>query len=158
MCRLCECTTYIEKGKDAVLKRATEIIRTFRLTTQNVDDFEATEVISGLIAPFGSREDGVFRTAAWVSRLHDDGLQGGREQRYRASVRAFEDIFKRLPVQGDPKVLATTFHQLEQLCREIEDDALVSLEPDMREAILAVNHVHDDMNAKVAQLKARYGL
>ena len=158
MCRLCECTTYIAKGKDAVLKRATEIIHTVRLTTQNVNDFEATEVISGIIAPFGSREDDVFRTAAWVSRLHDDGLQGGREQRYRASVRAFEDIFKRLPVQGDPKVLATTFHQLEQLCREIEHDALASSEPDLRDAILAVNHVHDDMETKVAQLKERYGL
>ena len=158
MCRLCECTTYIEKGKDAVLKRATEIIRTFRITAQNVGDFEATEVISSLIAPFGSREDDVYRTAAWVSRLHNDARQGGREQRYRASVRAFEDIFNRLPVQGDPKVLATTFHQLEQLCREIEHDALVSSEPDMREAILAVNHVHDNMEAKVAQLKARYGL
>lgn len=158
MCRLCECTTYIAKGKDAVLKRATEIIRIFRLTAQNVDDFEATEVISSLIAPFGSREDGVFRTAAWVSRLHDDGLQGEREQRYRASVQAFEDIFKRLPVHGNPKVLATTFHQLEQLCREMADDDLVSTESDVREAILAVNHVHDNMDIKVAQLKARYGL
>ncbi|MBI4288969.1 MAG: hypothetical protein HY671_11140 [Chloroflexi bacterium] len=158
MCNLCECDKYIQEGKGAVLKRVTDILRDLKITAQNVDDFEATEVISGIIAPFGSREDDVIRTAAWVSRLHDGARQGGREHRYQNSVRAFEDIFSRLPVQGDPKVLATTFHQLEQLCRELDDKELLSADLKLREAVAAVNHVHDDMDAKVARLKAHYGL
>lgn len=158
MCHLCECSKYIEKGKDAVLKRTTEIVRELQITPQNADDFEATEAISGLIAPFGSREDEVFRTAAWISRLHDETRQGGREQKYQASVRAFKDIFQRLPIQGDPKTIATTFHQLEQLCRELGDGEIPSADPKVQQVIIAVNHVHDGMETKVAKLKALYGL
>ena len=69
MCQLCGCSQYLEQGKETVLRRAVEIVEELELTAQNADDYEATEVISNLIAPFGSKEDDAYQTAAWISNL-----------------------------------------------------------------------------------------
>lgn len=158
MCELCGCNQYIKQGKEAVLRRTVEIVKELCLTIQNADDYEATEVISGLIAPFGSKEDDVYQTAAWVSNLHMGMSRLDRDKRYQAHVRAFRDIFSRLPVRGEPKHIATTYHQLEQLCRELDEADLASLETQTKEAIQAVNQVHEGLEVKVARLKQRYGL
>lgn len=158
MCRLCGCSQYLKQGKEAVLRRAVEVVKELGLTAGNADDYEATEVISGLIAPFGSREDEVHGTAAWISDLHEGMPRSGRDERFQAHARAFRDIFARLPARGDPKHIATIYHQLEQLARELDEAALASLAPEAREAIQAVNQVHEGLGAKVARLKERYGL
>ncbi len=155
---LCGCNQYRKQGKKEVLKRAAEIVNELCLTSQNADDYEATEIIAGIIAPFGSKDDDAYRTAAWVSNLHMDMSRLDREKRYQSHVEALRDIFSRLPARGEPKQIATTYHQLEQLCRELDEADLASLEPQTQEAIRAVNHVHDGLEVKVARLKQRYGL
>lgn len=158
MCQLCGCTEYIEKGKEAVLGRAAEIISYLSLTPENADDYEETEIISRFIAPFGSVEDDVYQTAAWLGRLHMSQAELGRYERYQAHVHAFRDIFSRLPVKGEPKHIVSTYHQLEQLGRELDDTNLALADPGIRKTIQAVNRVHDDMAAKEVRLRQRYGL
>lgn len=158
MCQLCGCSQYTKEGKEAVLRRIVEIVKELCLTAQNADDYEATEVISGIIAPFGSKEDDVYQAAAWVSSLHMGMRRLDRDERYQAHVRAFSDIFSRLPVQGEPKHIATIYHQLEQLGRGLDEADLAALDSQTKEAVQAVNQVHDGLEVKVARLKQRYGL
>ena len=157
MCELCGCSQYITQGKEAVLRRTAEIVEELALTARNVDDYEDTETISGIIAPFDTREDDdVYQAAVWISGLHM-AVPRWKEPS-DALARAFRDIFSRLPVQGEPKHIITIYHQLEQFVRELDDSDLVSLDPKTREAMQAMIHVHDDLEARVAGLKQRYGL
>ncbi|MBI3931097.1 MAG: hypothetical protein HY325_03645 [Chloroflexi bacterium] len=156
MCQGCGCQQFIKEGKEAVRKRALEIVKELRLTPANVDDYECTETISDMIAPFGNKEDEVYRAASWISGLHEGG-RSNRGERYQAHARAFEDIFARLPLQGDPKHITTNYHQLEQLAREIDETTIASLDPKISQAIQAVNHVHED-RTRQARLRKRYGL
>ncbi len=112
---------------------------------------------SRMIVPFGSQKDEVYQTATWISDLHKSGRAFDPEVRYQSHIQAFKDIFARLLVRGTPKHLATTWHQLEQLARELDEKHLASLDADMRETIEAVNHVHDD-RTRQTRLKERYGL
>lgn len=158
MCQLCGCDQYIKQGKQAVLNRATEIVKELGLTTANVDDYEDTERIGRFIAPFGAADDEVYKTAVWTSKLHMGMGRLNQSERYQAHVRALRDIYSRLPAKGEPKHVVTIYHQLEQLCRELENDELVSLAPEIREAVLAVKRVHDNPEAKEKALKQRYNL
>lgn len=157
MCERCGCQQFIKEGRKAILRRVVDIIKELRVTPTNSDDYEATETISGIIAPFGLREDEVFQTASWVSGLHEDNPRVKRGEQYQAHVRAFRDIFTRLPARGDPKHIATTWHQLEQLARELDETVVASLNTEIQQAIQAVNHVHDD-TTRQARLVERYGL
>ncbi|MDP2728966.1 MAG: hypothetical protein Q8O55_00560 [Dehalococcoidales bacterium] len=157
MCQRCGCQQFLQQGSEAILKRAVDIVKELRLSPSNVDDYECTETISGMIAPFGLREDEVFQTASWVSGLHEDNPQVRRGEQYQKYVEAFHGIFARLPVQGDLKYIATTYHQLEQLARQLDESALASVGPEIKDAIEAVNHVHED-RTRQTRLKERYGL
>ena len=157
MCQYCGCTEFIKAGKAAVLKRAAEIVQELKLKPDNVDDYECTEAISGIIAPFGLREDEVYQVASWISGLHEDNPRVRRGEQYQKHVEAFRDIFARLPFQGDPKHIGTTYHQLEQLARELDEASLTSLPSEIQAAIRAVNHVHEDQTRQM-RLKQRYGL
>ncbi|MBI4187088.1 MAG: hypothetical protein HY530_06265 [Chloroflexi bacterium] len=158
MCDLCGCKEYIRQGKQAVLRRAEEIVGELGVAAQNVDDFEDTELISQLIVPFGSRDDEVYQASSWVSSLHMGMKQVRHDERYQAHARAFRDIFSRLPVKGEPKHIATVYHQLEQLSRELDEAELASIAPGVREAVKAVKRVHDGVENKLTRLKLRYGL
>lgn len=159
MCELCGCTRYIREGKEAVLRRATEIISELGLTPENADDYENTEIISRLISPFGSLEDEVYKAAVWVADLHMGVRKPNRfEERYKAHVRAFQDIFSRLPVKGEPRYIVTTYHQLEQLGWAVNSEDLASVDPRIRETLLAVNQVHEGVEIKEARLRQRYNL
>ncbi len=156
MCERCGCQQFIKEGKEAVLKQVVDIIKELRLTPSNVDDYEATETVSGMIAPFGLKETNrVYQTAAWISSLHED--QPRVKERFLAHVAAFQDVFASLPAQGDPKQIATSYHQLEQLARELDETAVASLDAEIREAVQAVNRVHEDTTRR-ARLVERYGL
>jgi len=158
MCELCGCNQYIKQGKESVLKRTVEIVKELGITVQNTDDYEETEIISRFIASFGAIEDEVYQTAAWVSYLHIGTRQLGLDERYQAHVRAFQDIFSHLPAQGEPRYIATTYHQLEQLGKELDDSDLAVLSPETRETVEAVNQVHQGLPKKEARLRQRYGL
>ncbi|MBI2909396.1 MAG: hypothetical protein HYX92_17260 [Chloroflexi bacterium] len=140
------------------MKRAVEIVEELGLAAQNVADYEDTELISSLIAPFGSREDDIFQTAAWVSDLHRGVRGADRDEKYLAYVRAFRGVFSRLSKRGKPMHIATTYHQLEQLNKELDDADLASLSPPTREALQALRHVHDKPEVRAARLRQRYGL
>ncbi len=158
MCQLCGCRQYIAQGKEAVLHRAAEIVNELQITAENLAGYEDTELISSLIAPFGSRTDDIYQTAAWISDLHAVPGLVNRNVRYGEYVRAFRDIFERLPVSGNPKDTATTYHQLEQLNKELDDASLASLAPSTKEALEALRKVHDDPEGRETRLKERYGL
>ena len=157
MCQGCGCQQFLRQGSEAILKRAVDIVKELHLSPSNVDDYECTEAISAIIAPFGAREDDAYQIASWVSSLHDDNPRMGRGVQYQKCAEALRDIFARLPLPGDSKHIATIYHQLEQLARQVDETALASLAPQFREAIEAVNHVHED-STRQARLKERYGL
>ncbi len=156
MCELCGCSQYIEQGKEAVLKRTTEVVKELALTAKNAADYEDTEIISGIIAPFDARDEDVYQAAIWISSLHM-GLPRWKEPA-QALALAFRDIFSRLPVQGDPKHIATIYHQLEQFGKVLGDTDLASLNLDTRKAMQAMIHVHDNLETREAGLKQRYSL
>ncbi len=158
MCELCGCTHYIDQGKEAVLSRAVEIVRELKLTPQNLNDYENTELVSTIICPFGSRTDEVYRAAAWISDLH--GFPGliNPNARYGDYAKAFEDVFARLPAEGDPKQVATTYHQLEQLNKELKDTDLSSVDVATKSTLQALRRVHEDAPGREAELRKRYGL
>ena len=158
MCELCGCTHYTKLGKKAVLLRAVEIVKELQLTAQNLNDYENTELISTIICPFGSRTDEVFRAAAWISDLHAFPGLINPNARYGDYARAFEDVFARLPAKGDPRQLATTYHQLEQLNKELNDADLAALDIATKATLQALRRVHDDPPGREAELKKRYGL
>ena len=158
MCELCGCTHYTKLGKKAVLLRAVEIVKELQLTAQNLNDYENTELISTIICPFGSRTDEVFRAAAWISDLHAFPGLINPNARYGDYAKAFEDVFARLPVRGDPKQLTTAYHQLEQLNKELEDTDLAGVDTATTATLQALRRVHDDAPGREAQLRKRYGL
>jgi hypothetical protein len=135
-----------------------EIVNELQITAENLASYEDTELICSLIAPFGSRTDDIYQTAAWVSDLH--ALPGlvNRNTRYQEYVQAFRDIFGHLPVSGNPKDIATTYHQLEQLNKELDDVSLASVSPSTREVLDTLRRVHDDPEGRETRLKERYGL
>ena len=102
MCQRCGCKQLIKEGKEAIRKRVVDIVKELRLTPANVDEYENTEVISALIAPFGLRKDEVYQTASWVSGLHEGVPQANPAERYQAHVCAFRDFFLHPPVHGAP--------------------------------------------------------
>ncbi len=158
MCELCGCSHYIGQGKDAVLRRAVEIIKELKLTARNLNDYENTELISTIICPFGSRTDEVYNAAAWISDLHAFPGLINPNARYGDYASAFEDVFARLPAKGDPKHIATTYHQLEQLNKELDDAALSELDTAARKTLQALRRVHDDAGGREAALRKHYGL
>ncbi|MBI2853118.1 MAG: hypothetical protein HYX84_08515 [Chloroflexi bacterium] len=157
MCQVCGCKEFVAKGQEAIRNRVLQIVAELRITPENTDDYECVETISGMIAPFGAQKDEVYETAVWISDLHRDGRGFDPGIRYQAHVKAFRDIFARLPAQGTPKHIATTWHQLEQLARLVDEEGLGSLGPEMRKVIEAVNHVHDD-RTRQPRLRERYSL
>ncbi len=158
MCELCGCRQYVAQGNEAVLRRAVDIVNELQITAENLASYENTELISSLIAPFGSRIDDVYQTAAWISDLHAVPGLVNRNTRYEEYVRAFRDIFARLPASGNPRDVATAYHQLEQLNKEIDDASLASLGPATRDVLVALRRVHDDPEGRETRLKERYGL
>ena len=156
MCELCGCSQYIKQGKEAVLRRVMEIVKELDLTKKNVDDYEDTEIISGIIAPFDTRDADVYQAAAWISSLHMAAPSW--KEHSQVLARAFRDIFSRLPAQAESEHVVTIYHQLEQFIRELDDSDLALLDPATRKAMQAMIHVHDDLGARVAGLKQRYGL
>lgn len=158
MCQGCGCDQYVGKGKEVVLNRAVEIVKELGLTVQNLDDYEDTELICDFIAPFGRQDDDVFKTAVWEANLHMSMPRLNRQERYKAHVQAFRDVFSRLPAKADPKHIVTVYHQLEQMVHELDEKDLASLDGETRDALRAVKRVHADLAAKAARLKEKYGL
>lgn len=157
MCKRCGCQQFIKEGKEAILKRVVEIIGELKITPDNVDDYECAENIPGRIAPFGIRDDETYKAASEIIHITGSGRTPDRDKQYQTHVRAFQDVFLRLPVHRDPKHIATSWHQLEQLARELKETIKTSLDPELRQTIEAVNHVHDD-RTRAKRLNERYGL
>lgn len=158
MCQLCGCSEYIGQGRDAVLRRAIEIVDELKITAENVADYEDTELISSLIAPFGSRRDDVIEAAEWISDLHSIPGLVNRNTHYDDYARAFKAILQQLPVSGEAKDIVTKYHQLEQLNKELDDAGLRSVKESARQALVALRRVHDDPEGRELRLKQKYGL
>ncbi|MBI4488484.1 MAG: hypothetical protein HY694_05320 [Deltaproteobacteria bacterium] len=157
MCEPCGCVTFIEQGREAILKRAVAIIREMGITEENAQLFEDGERICYLISSkvLPSEDEEVRQIAEWVAGLH----QRVHADRSRAYAKAARDVFADFPAKAPPQQVITTWHQLEQLCRELDDGLLSSLEdPAIRDAIRAVQHVHDDTQQRRLELLQRYDL
>ncbi|MEM1994468.1 MAG: hypothetical protein QXW32_03195 [Nitrososphaerales archaeon] len=157
MCELCGCIAYIGSGKQAVVKRALEIVKQLKISRENVDLFEDCERISYEVVAHSSpssEESKILETCRWIHRLHEP-IYRNWFPRY---LNAAKDVFAKLPVEGDVKEVVTAYHQLEQLVKEIGDEELASLEEGVREALKAVKNVHENNLAKRTKLKERYSL
>lgn len=157
MCQPCGCVTFIEQGPEAILKRAVAIIKNMGITEENVQLFEDGERICYLIgSKIVSSEDAEVRQIAeWVAGLH----QRVHADRSQAYAKAARDVFANFPVKAPPREVITTWHQLEQLCRELDDNLVSAVDdPATRNTIRAVQHVHDDTQQRRVELLQRYDL
>lgn len=157
MCQPCGCGRYIQQGHKAVLNRAVAIIKELGVTADNAQRFEDGERVCGLIASklASSEDEEVRQIAEWVRELHKRNY-ASRSQAYAAAAR---DVFAKFPAKGAPRDIITTWHQLEQLCRELSDRDISSIEDAaIKEAIQAVKHVHDDLQQQRIDFIKRYHL
>ncbi len=156
MCQQCGCLSWIEQGRRAVLNRAVAIIEEMGVSAENVQRFEDGERICGLIASkLASGEDEEVRQIAeWVRELHKRNY-ADRSQAYAAAAR---DVFAKFPANGAPRDIITTWHQLEQLCRELSDEDISSETAAIKDAIRAVKHVHDGLEKSRIEFMRRYRL
>lgn len=157
MCQPCGCSCYIEQGHKAVLSRVIAIINELGVTADNVQRFEDGERICGLIASklAGGEDDEVRQIAEWVRELHKRNY-ADKSQAYAVAAR---DVFAKFPAKGAPQDIITTWHQLEQLCRELSEEDISSVEDAaVRDAFLAVRHVHDNLKERRIEFMKRYHL
>ncbi|MBI2998857.1 MAG: hypothetical protein HYY46_10495 [Deltaproteobacteria bacterium] len=157
MCEQCGCFPLIEQGRKAVLDRAVAIIEKMGVSAENVQRFEDGERICGLVASklADGEDEEVRQVAEWVRGLHKRNYA----ERSEAYVAAARDVFARFPAKGSPRDVITTWHQLEQLCRELSEEDISSIEDSAtRDAIRAVTHVHDDLQQRRVDFARRYHL
>lgn len=157
MCQPCGCVTFINQGPEAVLKRAVAIIKELGITTENAQLFEDGERICYLIASevLPSEDEEIHQIAQWVAGLH----QRNYADRSRAYAKAAREVFANFPAKAPPQEVITTWHQLEQLCHKLDDDLVSAVEePAIRDAIRAIQHVHDNLQERRAELLKRYSL
>lgn len=157
MCEPCGCFPFIEQGRDAVLNRAVAIVKEMGVTAENVQRFEDGERICGLVASklAAGDDEEIRQIAEWVMGLHKRNY-AKKSEAYAAAAR---DVFVRLPAKGPPKEIITTWHQLEQLCRELNEEDISSVgDGAVRDAIRAVKHVHDDLQQRRVDFIKRYRL
>lgn len=158
MCHSCGCQGFIKKGAEAVLKRAATIVEELGLTPENMDLFEDCEFICDLITPQASlaaTAPDIWETAQWVRLLHTE-FSAWKSQAYAEAAR---DIFATLPGNGNAKEVITTYHQVEQLHRHVSEESLASLaDARVRDAILALRHIHDNPDERRARIVERYRL
>lgn len=157
MCQSCGCVTVVNQGSEVVLKRAVAIIKEMEITAENVQLFEDGERICYLIASkvLPSEDEEIHQIAQWVAGLH----QRNYADRSRAYAKAARDVFANFPAKAPPQEVITTWHQLEQLCHKLDDDLISAVEePAVRDAIRSVQHVHDNLQERRAELLKRYSL
>lgn len=157
MCQPCGCSRYIEQGHEAVLNRAVAVVKELGVTAENVQSFEDGERICGLIASklAAGEDEEVRQIAESVRELHKRNY-ANRSQSYVAAAR---DVFAKFPAKGAPRDIITAWHQLEQLCRELSEEDISSVEDAaVRDAFLAVRHVHDDLKERRIEFMKRYHL
>jgi len=157
MCQPCGCGHYIEQGHKAVLNRVIAIIEQMGVTADNVQRFEDGERIGGLIASklAAGEDEEVRQIAEWVRELHKRNY-ADRSQSYAAAAR---DVFAKFRANGAPRDIITTWHQIEQLCRKLTVEDISSVEDAaIRDAFLAVRHVHDDLKERRVEFMKRYHL
>lgn len=157
MCQQCGCLGFTEQGRSVVLDRAVAIVKEMGVTAENVQRFEDGERICGLIASklAGGEDDEVRQIADWVMALHKR-TYAKKSEAYAAAAR---DVFAQFPAKGPPKDIITTWHQLEQLCRELNDEDISRVgDGAIRDAVRAVKHVHDDPQQRRIEFIKRYRL
>lgn len=157
MCQQCGCLPLIEQGRKAVVDRAVAIIEEMGVSAENVQRFEDGERICGLIASkLATGDDEETRQIAeWVMGLHKRNY-AKKSEAYAAAAR---DVFAKFPAKGPPKDIITTWHQLEQLCRELNEEDISFVEDGaIKDAIRAVKHVHDDLQQRRVEFERRYHL
>lgn len=157
MCQQCGCLSWIEQGRRAVLNRAVAIIDEMGVSAKNVQRFEDGERICGLIASklAAGDDEEVRQIAEWVMELHKRNY-AKKSEAYAAAAR---DVFAKLPAKGPPKDIITSWHQLEQLCRQLSEEDISSIgNGAIRDAIRAVKHVHDDLQQRRIEFTKRYHL
>lgn len=155
MCKLCGCAEVVRRGKEAILQRLEELVKELCVTHTNVDDYECLESISSMIAPLGSKHREIYKRAAWIRELHE-GMPH-EESRIQKYVQAYDDLYARLPVQGEREKISLMYHQLEQLVKKVNEDDIAPLDRAVQEGIKAVLQVHED-KTRAARLRARFGL
>ncbi len=157
MCEQCGCGPYIEQGRKAVLERVVAIVKELEVTAENVQSFEDGERICGLIASklAAGEDEEVRQIADWVMALHKRNYA----ERSHAYAAAAHDVFAKFPAKGAPRDIVTTWHQLEQLCRELTEEDISSVEDTaIRKGIQAVRHVHDALKERRIEFMKRYQL
>ncbi|MEM2210715.1 MAG: hypothetical protein QXW83_04100 [Nitrososphaerales archaeon] len=121
MCDLCGCIKYINEGKEAILKRAQEIITKLNLSRNNVELFEDCERIAHEVVAFSYpsiKDNEILAISKWIRNLHEPIFK----KRLQNYLDAAKDVFSKLPININTKEAITMYHQLEQLVKEIDDD------------------------------------
>lgn len=143
----------VEPSENNVYK-INKIIVEIGLTPKNIMQYEECEIITDLMDEdiINKVSDLQFRTLLKKMRaLHEEI----RKMNYEAYIRTAEEIYQRIPNKED----VLKYHDAEQISKILTDDDLIHIEDNrLRDTIRSLQHVHDNIAEKKANVITRMNL
>jgi hypothetical protein len=137
-----------EYMSEDALRKATEIINELKLTPKDIDEYEDCEIISDLMDDdmISHVEDGEFRRVLQeMKRKHLEI----RRMNYAAYIDMAKELFMKIP---NMKYILR-YHELEKLSKKFNDKGIEQIkDTDVKEILLKIVHVHDDIANKKANV------
>lgn len=142
-----------EDAKD-LINKASKIVKRVKLTPKNMDSFEECEIIADLM------DDEM------VMQIDDEDLRGliqkmrrmhleVRRINYAAYIDTAREIFGRIADRSS----VLQYHQAEQLVERISDEDINKIkDPELRETLFCLRHIHDNIAEKKANVIRRIKL
>ncbi|MDD1766816.1 MAG: hypothetical protein LUQ00_02740 [Candidatus Methanomethyliaceae archaeon] len=134
-------------SEDAI-RKATKIINELKLTPKGADEYEDCEIISDLMDDEMMKhiEDEEFRRVLWeIRRLHVEV----RRMNYAAYIDMAKELLGKIP---DMKYVLR-YHELERLSKKINEKEIKLIrDPNVRDTLFKVVHIHDDIVDKKANV------
>ena len=136
------------------LERLKKIINEIGLTPQNIMEFEDCEIISDLMdedAVSSVKDEELRRILGEMRRLHEWVRKINHAEYHRAA----EEIFSRIGKRG----WVFKYHKAEQLAESLGEEEMGGVkDAGLRDAFLALRHVHDGIALKKARVISRMDL
>lgn len=144
----------IPEDADDLINKASDIVKGIKLTPKNVDSYEECEIMADLM------DDDMLK------QIDDEDLRGliQKMRRMHLEVRRFNyttyldtarEIFGRIADRSS----ILQYHQAEQLVKRISEEDICKIkDPELRETLLRLRHVHDNIAEKKANVIRRMKL
>ena len=135
------------KGKTALLiMQVSKIAKKIELRPDNIDSYENCEVMADLMdEPLVKeiQDEGLRKLIVEMRKLHREV----RRANYPVYIETAKEIFDRISNRS----YVIDYHRAEQLVKEIPEAAIQQIaEPTLRETLLRLKHIHNNIAEKKA--------